>query len=786
MLVCGSAPFQEANDSETLTMIMDCKYTFPKHISQACKRLISRMLQRRPEARANLTDIVNDPWVGNAVSEDELLPLVSRQHLTEAEHENILKKMAAGKIADVDEIVSALDLNEYNHITATYFLLAERKLRVQRNDLAKDLRNRAAIRQSARVEELAEDESKEESVKMEEASSPPKRVMGHLRNISTVTEEEDEEEDDEVDVEEPPRVLSRHNSTSSIAEVGLPKPPPPIVDVTSLRRGSKDSAIAALAISESTTAPAPFPVSSQIGTGGLSRQNSLRRSEEKTSSADERKSSIASTTASSPPESNVSSAQGSPARYKAMKKLVPTRSSPQLVLNQIHEEGSEEGKSSAVDPVDSFPSSAAGAAVIRRLEQRRRMHKARTQSCSSSDASDDDSESRLRKHKSRTPPYKRDSQHDDSSDSQDPGGVGTAGGNGSATSTLISKGFKGESGSSQQQQKGQSEQKTQHKQQRGAASGRRHRTLATGSARIRQSRSLNRISELHIVTDFSSEADDVSNNNSSCPSSVASIVNGVYLPKQAGSLDNEPSNGSNFDMLTRYLDSLNSATANNPNCRREDSQNSSDGEFDNENAVSRTSRSRVRHKVNLRVLEQRLNKIQEENNKGSADEEDDDVGDVGEEDDEDEAVISDDPSTPAEDEEDDVKTKATTLMRLYDPKLFTSDLEDVSSCKSFDHHLSKAKRNRHRSTGSSRIQPTTACHRKSGRPLLRAHSCGSLLGGRKDRALLAKSLAPLIWDLNRKGNNATSVAVVDPTLKLVTNPLAVLRLQDASRCCNLC
>jgi SNF-related kinase len=32
MLVCGTAPFQEANDSETLTMIMDCKVSkiFPK------------------------------------------------------------------------------------------------------------------------------------------------------------------------------------------------------------------------------------------------------------------------------------------------------------------------------------------------------------------------------------------------------------------------------------------------------------------------------------------------------------------------------------------------------------------------------------------------------------------------------------------------------------------------------------------------------------------------------------------------------------------------------------
>ena len=40
MLVCGQAPFQEANDSETLTMIMDCKYTIPNHISEDCKRFV--------------------------------------------------------------------------------------------------------------------------------------------------------------------------------------------------------------------------------------------------------------------------------------------------------------------------------------------------------------------------------------------------------------------------------------------------------------------------------------------------------------------------------------------------------------------------------------------------------------------------------------------------------------------------------------------------------------------------------------------------------------------------
>ena len=40
MLVVGEAPFQEANDSETLTMIMDCRYKVPAHISEHCKEYV--------------------------------------------------------------------------------------------------------------------------------------------------------------------------------------------------------------------------------------------------------------------------------------------------------------------------------------------------------------------------------------------------------------------------------------------------------------------------------------------------------------------------------------------------------------------------------------------------------------------------------------------------------------------------------------------------------------------------------------------------------------------------
>ncbi|KAE8282216.1 SNF-related serine/threonine-protein kinase [Larimichthys crocea] len=132
MLVCGQPPFQEANDSETLTMIMDCKYTVPPHISHACRDLIAHMLQRDPKKRATLDEIQAHQWlqgVDPSPATKLSTPLVSHRSLSEEEHGSIIQRMVLGGIADRDTITEALESNQYNHITATYFLLAERMLR---------------------------------------------------------------------------------------------------------------------------------------------------------------------------------------------------------------------------------------------------------------------------------------------------------------------------------------------------------------------------------------------------------------------------------------------------------------------------------------------------------------------------------------------------------------------------------------------------------------------------------------------------------------------------------
>ncbi|KAA3670439.1 SNF related kinase, partial [Paragonimus westermani] len=155
MLVCGRLPFQEVNDSETVMKIMDCDYTIPDYLSPDCARLISRLLIREPEKRAHLDDILQAEWL-KVDRDDELpidlfsVPLVSRECLPFEDHMEILTKMSEGQLATVEEIQSTLDRNEYNHIAATYYLLAERKLKRNYIEQYKLLAHQAQLNEKLR------------------------------------------------------------------------------------------------------------------------------------------------------------------------------------------------------------------------------------------------------------------------------------------------------------------------------------------------------------------------------------------------------------------------------------------------------------------------------------------------------------------------------------------------------------------------------------------------------------------------------------------------------------
>lgn len=145
----------------------------------------------------------------------------------------------------------------------------------------------------------------------------------------------------------------------------------------------------------------------------------------------------------------------------------------------------------------------AGTIVSRPYEQRKtKFHKNRTASCSSSDASDEDSEKRKKRAQKLNTPTKtiegrRDS-HDDSSDSQEPStGAGAKGGNLQSTTRLNVCSSK--SGNTDAQDNKDKNCNDQNERKHGDMNFRRnHKNIRkrSGNTRLRESQSLNRITEV--------------------------------------------------------------------------------------------------------------------------------------------------------------------------------------------------------------------------------------------------------------------------------------------------
>ncbi|CAH1398521.1 unnamed protein product [Nezara viridula] len=423
MLVCGQAPFQEANDSETLTMIMDCKYTVPNHVSGACKNLIGRMLVREPEKRATLEEIAADPWV--KVDTNELsVPLISSRTLTEADHASIVQKMVAGNICTKEEILESLEKNDYNYITATYYLLAERKLRASDPKQTPKSTPIKSIAPMVRVDSCLENDQPQipSIMNMTKGQGEGQQINPRTRKCSIVTEDDEEE------------------SGGSRESGGLN------------RRGSRSEGKLHLAVQEIHRAAIPI--------------NSITEA----------------STAPGPLHPN----SGNHTPVRAVKTLpsaltttnnVNNITSPQLGVN----------------------------ANIARYERRNKLRKGSTASCSSSDASDEDSEGRNKRkgsnhslHRGRGP--------------QDPGAGGGTGGGGGAPPP----GGPSTNGGPGQNGTGPNPSSRGTRREGGcgsSSSGGRRR----GETRLRESQSLNRITEVQEVEANNSPTQKEPQNESTQP-----------------------------------------------------------------------------------------------------------------------------------------------------------------------------------------------------------------------------------------------------------------------------
>ncbi|XP_045464789.1 SNF-related serine/threonine-protein kinase [Harmonia axyridis] len=507
MLVCGQPPFQEANDSETLTMIMDCKYSVPTHVSPECKDLISRMLVRNPEKRATLTLIKKHPWLEVGKEDNpplDILPLVSREQLSEEDHNFIVQKIVNGNIATKEEIHECLDKNEYNHITATYYLLAERKLRANRQEHTNKMQRPENLAVQPTVPNKKHNNGTNAAPFLLSVPRTPGDIPQRSRKCSIVQEDEEEEDISTCSAHEELNVpLNRRGSKSEgrlnlalqerLAETEKRKPAD-IPEKPELKKEPKPSENPHLNWRLNKNKSVDSPVQSKI----LKSRNSSTCLPPTTVITESSTISISIITTT-----NLVGCSNIP-KYKTMPS--PTRTSPlgsnSSTLNEIFEEGESQNSGK---PSRQFVSRNQNRTPY---EQRKsKFHKARTASCSSSDASDDDSEKRKKRaHKlgtSAKPFQGRRDSHDDSSDSQEPGpGNGTSGSNANNISNNITV--------EQNRTNDSRETKEENSNSGGNTGGRQHITNCSiligkkhkssrrrnGETRLRESQSLNRITEV--------------------------------------------------------------------------------------------------------------------------------------------------------------------------------------------------------------------------------------------------------------------------------------------------
>lgn len=126
VMVCGFLPFEDPNQEKLYKKIIEGKYALPSFVSEPCKDLIRKLMNTDQEKRYTLAEIKCHPWyksIAPKINEG----LLSIQIVLPTD-EDIMDDMKS-KGFDLEKVREAVILNKYNHLTTSYYLLVQSKIR---------------------------------------------------------------------------------------------------------------------------------------------------------------------------------------------------------------------------------------------------------------------------------------------------------------------------------------------------------------------------------------------------------------------------------------------------------------------------------------------------------------------------------------------------------------------------------------------------------------------------------------------------------------------------------
>ncbi|KAL0231935.1 hypothetical protein PCE1_002932 [Barthelona sp. PCE] len=131
-LICGYLPFEDSNTSALYSKILSGRFTVPPHVTSSAKSLLKRMLVVNPERRATIEEIRQHPWYQLWQGSEEI-------YVRPRGIDNDCIAVLNDYGFDPEVARQTLEQGKHNAVTATYYLLLERKQKMeQKNEYSID------------------------------------------------------------------------------------------------------------------------------------------------------------------------------------------------------------------------------------------------------------------------------------------------------------------------------------------------------------------------------------------------------------------------------------------------------------------------------------------------------------------------------------------------------------------------------------------------------------------------------------------------------------------------
>eukprot|EP00746_Dinoflagellata_sp_MGD_P142917 gnl/MRDRNA2_/MRDRNA2_75815_c0_seq1.p1 gnl/MRDRNA2_/MRDRNA2_75815_c0~~gnl/MRDRNA2_/MRDRNA2_75815_c0_seq1.p1 ORF type:complete len:604 (-),score=95.79 gnl/MRDRNA2_/MRDRNA2_75815_c0_seq1:633-2381(-) len=124
-LLCGYLPFEDQNTAALYKKILSADYQVPRFVSDMARELIGAMLTTDPERRITIPRIRAHPWYRQIPESSLPTPDLQAAGL----EEDVLEQLDRFGFPR-DYATKCLQMNKHNHVTTTYYLLAEKKNRM--------------------------------------------------------------------------------------------------------------------------------------------------------------------------------------------------------------------------------------------------------------------------------------------------------------------------------------------------------------------------------------------------------------------------------------------------------------------------------------------------------------------------------------------------------------------------------------------------------------------------------------------------------------------------------